>query len=64
MSEDDGEASCFRILRAPEPELLDEPDDVRPDPDLPELADFPTLLAPVLLPWEPVSRLIDVAPDP
>jgi len=53
--------SLFRIRRAPDPELLDEPDE-RAGADLPELPDLPC--APVLLPCEPSFLLIEVPLEP
>jgi hypothetical protein len=63
MSEEEADApSFFRILRAPEPELLEEPDD-RAAPELPpEPPSFLTLGE--LAPWLPPSRLTDVEPVP
>jgi hypothetical protein len=58
-------ASSLWILRAPEPELLDDPDE-RPElaelPDFPELADFPALDAVAALPEEPL-RLAELPLD-
>jgi hypothetical protein len=60
--EEDGSPSFFRILRAPELELPDEPDDLA-GADLSEPA-FLTLGEPEDLPWALPSRLTDVEPVP
>lgn len=61
--EEAGSASFFRILRAPDPELLDEPDDLA-GADFSEPPDFLMPGEPDVRPWELPSRLMDVEPVP
>lgn len=61
--EEAGSLSFFRILRAPDPELLDEPDDLA-GADLSEPPSFLTPGEPDVRPWDSPPRLTDVEPVP
>jgi len=55
-------SASLLILRAPEPELLDEPDDLPELADLPGLADFPEPEEVALLPCVPPALRAELPP--